>query len=125
MDLKEMGWGTVGWINLAQDRNILRVLVNRRRSFGFHKERDTAWLVAKLSASQTARYWGLPTWPLPSYSPSWDADTSSTGQDNARTLPYPLTPSYGPTARRQRWTGLHPPAVRACGLDLFGSQWPK
>jgi len=56
MDLKEMGWGTVGWINLAQDRNILRVLVNRRRSFGFHKERDTAWLVAKLSASQTARY---------------------------------------------------------------------
>jgi hypothetical protein len=30
MHLKEMGCGTVGWINLAQDRNILRVLVNRR-----------------------------------------------------------------------------------------------
>lgn len=26
---------------------------------------------------------------------------------------------------RQRWTGLHPLAVRACGLDLTASQWPK
>jgi hypothetical protein len=30
IDMKEMGWGTVGWINLAQEKNILRVLVNRR-----------------------------------------------------------------------------------------------
>jgi hypothetical protein len=30
MDMKEMGWGTVDWINLAQERNILRVLMNRR-----------------------------------------------------------------------------------------------
>ena len=55
MDLKEMGRGTVGWINLAQDRNILLVLMNRRCSFEFH-ERETAWLAEKLSASQAAPY---------------------------------------------------------------------
>jgi hypothetical protein len=28
MDLKEMGWGDVDWIGLAQDRNRWRALVN-------------------------------------------------------------------------------------------------
>jgi len=30
IDMKELGWSTVDWINMAQDRNILRVLVNRQ-----------------------------------------------------------------------------------------------
>jgi hypothetical protein len=28
MDLGEVGWGDVEWIGLAQDRNMLRALVN-------------------------------------------------------------------------------------------------
>jgi hypothetical protein len=28
MDFKEVGWGDMGWIGLAQDRNSWRVLVN-------------------------------------------------------------------------------------------------
>jgi hypothetical protein len=28
MDLGEMGWGDVDWIDLAQDRNMWRALVN-------------------------------------------------------------------------------------------------
>jgi hypothetical protein len=28
MDLREMGWGNVGWIGLAQDTNRWKVLVN-------------------------------------------------------------------------------------------------
>jgi hypothetical protein len=33
MDLQEMGWNTVGWINLAQDRNMLRAVVNTAMKF--------------------------------------------------------------------------------------------
>jgi hypothetical protein len=29
MDLREIGWGGVGWIDLAQDRDQWRALVNR------------------------------------------------------------------------------------------------
>jgi hypothetical protein len=28
MDLREIGWGGMGWIDLAQDRDQLRALVN-------------------------------------------------------------------------------------------------
>jgi hypothetical protein len=28
MNLREMGWGSMGWINLAQDREQWRALVN-------------------------------------------------------------------------------------------------
>jgi hypothetical protein len=33
--LQEIGWGVVDWIDLAQDRNKLRVFVNTVRKFRF------------------------------------------------------------------------------------------
>jgi hypothetical protein len=33
MDLGEVGWGDVGWIGLAQDRNRWRALVNSVLNF--------------------------------------------------------------------------------------------
>jgi hypothetical protein len=37
MDLGEVGWGDVDWIDLVQDRNRLRALVNSVLTFGFHE----------------------------------------------------------------------------------------
>jgi hypothetical protein len=37
MDLLEIGWGGVGWIALAQDRDRWRALVNAVMNFGFHE----------------------------------------------------------------------------------------
>jgi hypothetical protein len=37
MELREIGWGSMEWINLAQDRDQLRALVNMVMTFGFHK----------------------------------------------------------------------------------------
>jgi hypothetical protein len=37
MDLRKTGWGGIDWINLAQDRDHWRVLVNTVITFGFHK----------------------------------------------------------------------------------------
>jgi hypothetical protein len=36
MDLREIEWGGMDWIDLAQDRDQWRALVNRG-TFGFHK----------------------------------------------------------------------------------------
>jgi hypothetical protein len=33
MDLKEVGWGGVGWIDLAQDRDQWKALVNTVMNF--------------------------------------------------------------------------------------------
>jgi hypothetical protein len=37
MDLREIGWGVIDWIDLAQDRDQWRALVNTVMTFGFHK----------------------------------------------------------------------------------------
>jgi hypothetical protein len=37
MNLRETGWGGVDWIDLAQDRDRWRALVNTMMNFGFHK----------------------------------------------------------------------------------------
>jgi hypothetical protein len=34
MDLREIGWGSMGWINLAQDRDQWRALVNTLMKIG-------------------------------------------------------------------------------------------
>jgi hypothetical protein len=38
VDFRELGWGGMGWINLTQDRDQWRALLNTvMRTFGFHK----------------------------------------------------------------------------------------
>jgi hypothetical protein len=37
MELREVGWDGMNWIDLAQDRNQLKALVNMVITFGFHK----------------------------------------------------------------------------------------
>jgi hypothetical protein len=39
MDLREIGFGCVDWIHLAQDRDWWRALVNTEMNFGFHEIR--------------------------------------------------------------------------------------
>jgi hypothetical protein len=37
MDLREIGWDGIDWIDLAQDRDQWRALVNTEKISGFHK----------------------------------------------------------------------------------------
>jgi hypothetical protein len=37
MDLTEIGWDGMNWINLAQDRDNWRALVSKLMTFRFHK----------------------------------------------------------------------------------------
>jgi hypothetical protein len=37
MDLREIGWGGMGWIDLAEDRDHWRAFVNSVMNIGFHK----------------------------------------------------------------------------------------
>jgi hypothetical protein len=46
MDLKEVGWGGVEWIHLAQDRDRWRAVVNAVMNLGVLAPRN--WLVSQL-----------------------------------------------------------------------------
>jgi hypothetical protein len=52
MDLREVGWGDVDWIGLAQDRNRWRDLVNVVINFRFHKMLGNYQVTTQLVASQ-------------------------------------------------------------------------
>jgi hypothetical protein len=39
IDLQEVRWGFMDWIDMAQDKDRLRALVNAVMTFGFHKTR--------------------------------------------------------------------------------------
>jgi hypothetical protein len=52
MDLGEMGWDNVDWIDLAQDRGKWRALVNAVISLRFHTMLGGSQVVAQLVASR-------------------------------------------------------------------------
>jgi hypothetical protein len=52
IDLREIGWEGVNWINLAQDWDQWRAVVNTVVSFGVHKRQGISRLADRLSASQ-------------------------------------------------------------------------
>jgi hypothetical protein len=40
MDLQEVGWEVMDWIDMVHDRDRWRALVNAVKTFGFHKTRE-------------------------------------------------------------------------------------
>jgi hypothetical protein len=42
MDRREIGWGGMGWIDLAQDKDQQRALVNTVMNLGFYKMRGSS-----------------------------------------------------------------------------------
>jgi hypothetical protein len=50
MDLQDVGWVGMDWIELAQDRD--RLLWMRYWTSGFHKMQGISWLAEKLLAFQ-------------------------------------------------------------------------
>jgi hypothetical protein len=52
MDLQELGWGNMNWIDLAQNRDRCRVLVNAVTKLRFNKMRGTFLLIEELLAFQ-------------------------------------------------------------------------
>jgi hypothetical protein len=52
MDLGEIGWGGVDWINLVQDRDWWNALVNKVMNLRWHKMLGNSWLAERLAASQ-------------------------------------------------------------------------
>jgi hypothetical protein len=52
MDLSEIGWGNMDWIDLAQDRDQWRALVNTEMNLRAHNILDNFLVTAQLAASQ-------------------------------------------------------------------------
>jgi hypothetical protein len=52
IDLREIGWGCIDWIDLAQDRDECRTLVNTVMNLGFHKMFGISSVAAQMAASQ-------------------------------------------------------------------------
>jgi hypothetical protein len=52
MDLREIGWDGMDWIDLAQDGDQWRALVNTVMNFRFHKMLGSSRVAAQLAASQ-------------------------------------------------------------------------
>jgi hypothetical protein len=50
--LRETGWSDIDWIDLAQDRDQWRALVNTVMTFWFHKILGSSGVAAQLAASQ-------------------------------------------------------------------------
>jgi hypothetical protein len=47
-----MRWGTMDWIDLAQENNQWRALVNTEIYFGFRKTSENSWVAKRLVVSQ-------------------------------------------------------------------------
>jgi hypothetical protein len=52
MDCREIGWDGMDWIDLAQDRDQWKALVNTVINFGFHKMLGSSRVAAQLASSQ-------------------------------------------------------------------------
>jgi hypothetical protein len=52
MDLAEIGWGSVDWICLAQDRDKWRAIVNAVINCQFHKMQRNCYVASQLVASR-------------------------------------------------------------------------
>jgi hypothetical protein len=55
MDLREIGSGGMDWIDLAQNRDQWRALVNTVMTFGFHKILGSSRVATQLAVSQEGR----------------------------------------------------------------------
>jgi hypothetical protein len=49
MDLREIGWGVMDWIHLAQDTDQWRALVNTVMKLQVHRMLGYSWVSAQLS----------------------------------------------------------------------------
>jgi hypothetical protein len=52
MDLREIGWGGMNWVDLTQDRDQWRALINTVMHFRFHKMLGSSRVAAQLAPSQ-------------------------------------------------------------------------
>jgi hypothetical protein len=52
MDLREIGWIVMDWIDLAQDRDQWRALLNTIMNLQIHEILGSSWATERLAASQ-------------------------------------------------------------------------
>jgi hypothetical protein len=63
MNLRNIGWGSMDWIDLAHDMDASRALVNMVLTLGFYKMLENSCLAAELGSSEE----GLSSMELVSY----------------------------------------------------------